>query len=326
MTATTTIYYHADCLDGFGAAYAAWCRFGERAIYRPMHHGQPWIPDDIAGREVFILDFSFPVEDLRAMAGLARSVLLLDHHVTACRPWAEALQDGPEGLACHRDPNLPLTVAFNLDKSGARLALEHFCPETPLPLAIAHIEDQDLWRFGIPGSRAFCRALRLMPFDFQAWDEIVQSTATMPSERYRSMLSQGEAIERFCALEVERLAGSGLVMPVTLRGEPIDPLQAIRHGQPVIDEGDRSWRALTGLAINASALFASDLGHQLALRSGSFGLIWQLSGDGSVKASLRADGKVNVAVLAERYGGGGHPNAAGFHMSAPRFFAEVLKS
>lgn len=326
MTSTTAIYYHADCLDGFGAAYAAWCRFGEHAIYRPMHHGQPWIPDDIAGREVFILDFSFPVEDLRAMAGLARSVLLLDHHVTARRPWTETLQDGPEGLACHRDPDLPLTVAFNLDKSGARLAWEHFSHQAPLPLAIAHIEDQDLWRFGIPGSRAFCRALRLMPFDFPAWDEIVRTTATSSSERYRSMLSQGEAIERFCTLEVERLAGSGLVMPVALRGEPIDLLQAIRHGQPVIDEGDRSWRALTGLAINASALFASDLGHQLALRSGTFGLIWQFGGDGEIKASLRADGKVNVAVLAEHYGGGGHPNAAGFHMSAPRFFAEILKS
>ena len=325
MTPTITTYYHADCLDGFGAAYAAWRVFGERAVYRPMYYDQPWNADEVAGKDVFILDFSFPAEELYAMAGLAHSVFLLDHHETARQLWAERLQDGSDGLDCYRDPELPLSVAFNLGKSGARLAWEYFHPEAPLPLAIAHIEDQDLWRFGIPGSRAYCRALRLQSFDFETWDVIVRSTTSASSERYRSMMGQGEAIEGFCTLEVERLASSGLVMAVTLKGAPIDPPPAISHGQPVIDEGDRSCPAISGFAINASALFASDLGHQLAHRSGTFGLIWQLGGDGDVKVSLRADGQMNVAMLAERYGGGGHPNAAGFRMSASRFFAEVLK-
>lgn len=325
MTPTATIYYHANCLDGFGAAYAAWRKFGDRAVYRPTCYGQSWEVGDVAGREVFILDFSFPVDELRAMARLARSVQLLDHHVTARRPWEQKMQEGKDGLGHYIDPELPLTVTFNLGKSGARLAWEYLHPKEPLPLAIAHIEDQDLWRFEIPGTQRFCHALRLWPFDFHAWDEIVLGTVSAFHERYRSMLTQGEAIERFCALEVERLAGSRLVMPVTLKGDPVDPLQVLRHDQPVIDESNRSWFAITGLTINASALFTSNLGHLLAQRSGTFGLIWQLGGDGEVKVSLRADGKVNVAVLAERYGGGGHPNAAGFHMPASRFFAEVLK-
>lgn len=53
---------------------------------------------------------------------------------------------------------------------------------------------------------------------------------------------------------------------------------------------------------------ASDTGHLLAQ---GFDYALMLNpGTGAV--SLRGEGKVNLAALAERYGGGGHPNAAGF--------------
>ena len=114
--------------------------------------------------------------------------------------------------------------------------------------------------------------------------------------------ADGEAIERFFQTEIERLAQSRLVMPVRLRGEPIDPLQALRHGLPTLVEGDRDWRAVSGLAINASALFASELGSLLAERSGSFALVWQLAAGGAVKVSLRAAGQG---------GGGDHAFSSG---------------
>lgn len=328
MLTPATALYHAECPDGFGAAYAAWRRYGDQAAYLPMRHGQPWPTEAVAGRDVFILDFSFPPAELLAMAGVARSVFLLDHHETARQAWAGQLaaDPGQGNLFLHRHPDLPLTVAFDLEKSGARLAWEHFHPDEPAPLAIAHIEDLDLWRFRLPGTRPFCRALRLQPYDFGVWDGIVRGADSPESGLYREMVSQGETIDRFCALEVERLATSALVMPVTLKGEPIDPLQALRHGLPVITDTDGSWRAVSGLAINASALFASDLGDHLARQSGSFGLIWQLSGNGDVRGSLRASGRIDVAVIAQNYGGGGHPNAAGFRIPLQRFMDEVLNT
>jgi len=78
-----TVIYHADCIDGFGAAYAAWCQFGDIANYYPIHHGQPWETAKIAGHQVFILDFSFPPNVLESMAGMAISVTQIDHHVSA---------------------------------------------------------------------------------------------------------------------------------------------------------------------------------------------------------------------------------------------------
>ncbi len=319
-----TVLYHADCPDGFGAAYAAWRRFGDAATYRTMHHGQPWEMAEIAGHEAYILDFSFPPEVLEAMAGMARSVVQIDHHASARQPWGERLMKAADGGESYRHPTLPLTLLFDLEKSGARLAWEHFHPEQPLPLILRHVEDMDMWRFALPGTRAVGRALRLLDFDFAVWDDLVHRTPNPDAPRYKAFVAEGETIERFFQTEVSRLAQSRLVMPVRLRGEPIDPLQALRHGLPTVVDGDRAWRAVDGLAINASVLFASEVGNRLAENSGTFGLIWQFDADGEVKASLRSKGNINAAEVAANYGGGGHPNAAGFRMPLARFMSEIL--
>jgi uncharacterized protein len=321
---SVTIYYHADCLDGFGAAYAAWRKFGSTARYLPMHHGEFWEKEDVSARHVFILDFSFRPEVLERMASLAASVTQIDHHASALKDWGARPVKQEDGAHLFQHPTLPLSVFFNLQKSGARLAWEYFQPASDMPRALRHIEDQDLWRFALPDTRAFCRTLRLQAFDFANWDELVRETSDENTARYRAMLEQGGAIERFLESEISRLAEGRLPMPAQLRGEPVDALQARRHGLPTINEGELSWLAIKGHAINASAVFTSELGHHLVEQHGSFVLVWQLAADGEVKASLRSTGDFDVAEIASRYGGGGHRNAAGFRLPALRFMNEVL--
>lgn len=319
----TTIIHHADCIDGFGAAYAAWRCFAEEACYRPLHHGETVPLAEIAGHDVFILDFSFPPAELEAMAASARSLTQIDHHASARSAWADRLTTGGDGAETYHHPNLPLHIIFDLNKSGARLAWEHFLPEQALPLLLQHVEDQDLWRFALPETSRLCRALRLQPFAFAIWHQMVEQTADRDSVRYRELLHSGAAIENFCRTETERLASSRLRMCAQLRGEAIDPLQAVRHSQSVVSDGDNSWLAVNAIALNANALFASELGHLLA-EQGGIGLIWQLADDGEAKVSLRSRGHLDVAAIAMRYGGGGHRNAAGFRMPLKSFMQEVL--
>lgn len=318
------ILFHADCLDGFGAAYAAWRRFGNTARYFPMHHGETWKPDEIDGRDVYILDFSFAPDALEQMAPRANSVTQIDHHASALKAWGNHLTAQANGDHTFRHPTLPLSILFNLEKSGASLAWEHFQQGCPIPLTLRHIEDQDLWRFVLPDTRSFCRALRLLPFTFDAWDALISSSIDGSGTSYQEMLATGSAIERFLDIEIARLTEGRLPMPARLRGEPIDALQAMRHGLPILTDGEQSWRAIDGLAINANALFASELGNRLAKQCTTFALVWQLAADGEVRASLRSKGDFDVSVIACRYNGGGHRNAAGFRMPAAEFMTSVL--
>lgn len=305
---TAAIYYHGDCLDGFGAAFAAWKHWGDRGIYRGMHYGNTWEAEEVASRDVFILDFSFPPEELSRMAEYAQSVTQLDHHITAQEKWKEHLHPSDDaGVAHFEDKQQRLKVIFCQAKSGARLAWEFFHPNTLCPLLIQHIEDQDLWRFSLLDTKSFCAGLRLRNFEFEVYDRIVHSDPEDPEFGYNIVRNEGHAISRFLQQQVSRLSNSPNVVPLEL------PLPAT--------VGTRTVR---GLAINCDALFASELGEQLALKCGTFGLIWQFTCDNFVKVSLRAAGNVDVAQVAEQYGGGGHKNAAGFRLAAGEFFSKLF--
>ena len=70
-----------------------------------------------------------------------------------------------------------------------------------------------------------------------------------------------------------------------------------------------------GLSANCPPHLASDVGHELANQSGTFGLLWYINHEGKCLCSLRSNGDYDVSAIAKAFGGGGHRNAAGFETS-----------
>ena len=84
------VIYHANCTDGYGAAFAAWLKLGDEAEYLPMQYGYKELPN-FESRTVFVLDFSLRNEDMDHLFATASKVVWLDHHATS-RSYAEKLQ------------------------------------------------------------------------------------------------------------------------------------------------------------------------------------------------------------------------------------------
>jgi len=96
------VIFHSSCADGFGAAFAAWLKFGDEAEYVPMQYGKEnehfWLLEDgqfdsefqILNREIYILDFSFSKWVMEGLFSLAKCVVWLDHHASS-RVMAEEL-------------------------------------------------------------------------------------------------------------------------------------------------------------------------------------------------------------------------------------------
>lgn len=174
------IIYHQHCMDGFGAAFAAWKRFGDDAEYRPASYTDA--PPDVAGRDVTLVDFTWPREILTRLASETRSLLVLDHHKTA--------EDDLRGLEYAK---------FDLSKSGAALAWAHWHGE-PLPELIRYIQDKDLWTWALPQSEEVSAALQSHPLDFLAWDKL----------DVEDLKREGQAILRYqrrLVSEIAKLSG-----------------------------------------------------------------------------------------------------------------------
>ena len=72
------VLYHAECSDGFGAAWAIWKQY-PNAIFMPVKHGIP-PPPDLKDHRVVIVDFSYTRPILETMASETKELLILDHH------------------------------------------------------------------------------------------------------------------------------------------------------------------------------------------------------------------------------------------------------
>lgn len=80
------VIYHANCTDGFGAAFAAWLKLGDSAEYLPIEHGKNFLTEyagSTVNREIYILDFSLPREVMGWLFQRAKRIVWLDHHATS---------------------------------------------------------------------------------------------------------------------------------------------------------------------------------------------------------------------------------------------------
>jgi uncharacterized protein len=196
------VIYHGKCPDGFAAALAAWRYFEGQGEYLGVSHGKVTSVDDLpplAGRAVYILDFSFEESIMQGIDEQAAKLVMLDHHKSA----ADKL--GQFKCRCG-------AVHFDMSQSGAMLAWKFFFPDQAVPDLIRYVQDRDLWNWAYPESAAFLSALDLEPNEFPRWAEI----AAFTPEQSDAFRQRGTAMnEKFINLCEDIARGAA---PVTFNG------------------------------------------------------------------------------------------------------------
>lgn len=267
------VLYHSNCYDGFGAAYAAWKKFGNSAKYIPVSYGTP-PPEMPDASEIYIVDFSYDEKTIVDLSYKAK-VVVLDHHKTA--------EENLRPLIGKENP----MVEFDMNRSGALIAWEYFHgdamsahrdPSVPtIPQLIAHISDRDLWKFEMQGSKEVHAALVSTPFDFEVWDKLDVPT----------LIQEGAGALKFQTQLVQNIINKSWIAKV---GD---------HDVPVVNTSN-SWSEV------GEALLAKYPDSPFAASFTAFKEItmWSLRS--------RAHEDFDVSAVAKKFGGGGHKNAAGF--------------
>lgn len=191
------VIYHANCTDGFGAAYSAWKLLGDRAEYYAAKHGEP--PPNVTGKNVVVLDFSYDNFTTKNLMKDAKNLLIIDHHKSAI----VELHD----VTCTR---------FDMNHSGAMLAWKFFHPGREAPRMIKFIEDRDLWKWEIPYSKEFSAAFDMVPYDFEEFDKYLDDSAVdNAQERGAYILAYSKTvISKIAKQAVPRKMGSKDVLVV----------------------------------------------------------------------------------------------------------------
>jgi hypothetical protein len=278
-------FYHAGCPDGFGAVWSVQSAWGDRGRYVPRGHDDRVRLNECEDALVAFVDIAPARDELEELASVAHQVVILDHHVTA--------RDRLDGDAAFTDEMEAEghEIHFDLGHSGAVLAWNYFRPSEPVPDLLRYVEDQDLWNWALPDSDAVNAAIASYPREFEVWDRLA-------SEPIEALVRQGEPILRANRIEVER---------------------RLDHAKPVA-LGTRRIEA-----INASNN-RSQIGHQLAQRQKygePWGLVYRVEG-AEVFATIYSIGDLDISKVAVGYGGGGHKNASGFHVSLERWLKDFV--
>jgi len=331
------ILYHANCADGFAAACIARHALKGPLNLQPVQYGQP---DQMPlgkkeiiypGDAVTYLDYTPPQETLDAFFALhgdSIPLTIIDHHATAAERHGRDKVSG-QPLEGSADTPVRFTSVFDLTRSGAGLAWDHFLPSQSglpgLPIAIELIQWRDLGHAFDPkngetpeiqkkAGRAVFDAIaarltrdslnlhaylfRCLTRTFDAWTPLLLSSSTSLA----AALQTGYRLR-----EIDHLIILSAVA---------NPHWLNFHGADI--------PAVNGL----DAGLISDACTELlkAYPSVPFAASWFIdakSGNAVYSLRSRRNSTVNVAEIAAAMapGGGGHPNAAGFSTPVPIPFA-----
>lgn len=270
--------YHGNCADGFGAAWAV--RYAAKqkgeldqwAFYPGVYQQEP---PDVTGKDVVLVDFSYKSNVIQQMLESAKSVTIIDHHKSAIEDLMPLFSTGQ------------LKGVLDATKSGAMLAWEFFNPhEIAPPRLIEHIQDRDLWKFDLEGTREIQAAVFSFPYDFEVWDRLMAMDA-------QELRKDGVAIERKHFKDIHelltvckrRMVIGGYNVPVASL-----PYTLTSDAGNIMAEGEPF----------AACYYDSPDGRNFSLRS--------------------KEGGVDVSEVAKQFGGGGHKHAAGFKVTFHKAF------
>lgn len=288
-------FYHND-LDGRCAAHWVW-RIGglwECRRFVPVNYrlsAAELLKQVEPNEQVFILDYSLPLEAMHELLWKTRNVIWIDHHISAIEKYE--LWSGPQIPGARVDSVaacvLTYLYLFVWTSHGSPPTVVQRAPTREewleVPKFTVLVGDRDAWRWEDVDTRYFCAGL-------EAHDTDPQSPTWFDAEEnVPKYVAMGKVVEKFKS-QMWRQLLADYAFEVSLNG-------------------------FKGLACNvgygSSSLF--EVLDPEALKEYDFFVAFVWDGNQyevSLYTNRSRPTPVNVAQLAEHFGGGGHFGAAGF--------------
>lgn len=165
----TVLVYHDTCLDGTASAWAVKKAFTlvgmeNQITYFPDQYNEYRInPNDVLGKNLLIVDFSYPKEIMTKLIEVAHSVTVIDHHDGQTKGEIEALLKSGEIYGEH-----------DTSRAGCHITWDFFFESEP-PALLAHVADGDLYKFALENTRDVLSAVYAGGFSIDNFEKMLDS-------------------------------------------------------------------------------------------------------------------------------------------------------
>lgn len=182
------VVIHHNDLDGFGAAWAAWKKLGNKASYLAVDYTMPMF-EELKNKEIYFLDFCYSLNEIKKIKKDAKSITIIDHHIS-------------------NKPVLKIfdKYSYNINNSSAVLAWKYFHLEKPVPKLLLHIEDVDIWKFKMLFTKELIAVLSISDLKFSLWNKIAADFENLKKKhRY---IKEGKIIIKYKEAIIKELIDS----------------------------------------------------------------------------------------------------------------------
>lgn len=238
----------------------------------------------VRGKDVFMADFSFKHNQMNAIISAAKSIVVLDHHVTAMNELQPFIDEniGHQDISTIDEAlnNTKAVIMFDMERSGAMMTWDFFHPGKQYTPFVSMIGMIDLGDKNFDHAEEFMWFSRSIPLTAEA------HAVYIDNKDVGSMFEQGLAIWKF-----------------------------VKNRMEVLQEQSREGN-MEGLSFKwviTDYLFASEMANSFVKEGYDMGVVIYFGKD-TVGISLRSREGIDVSQIAASMGGGGHKQAAGVNI------------
>lgn len=289
------IIYHRD-MDGLASALIAKkvypdaemksVQYGEDTLSDLIEKVSSKILDNRTEYRLIIVDFCFEKTDMEVAQDVFKEFIWIDHHSGVITKMPELWNDKKiKGIR-------------SIEKSACELTWDYFFPDKETPYSIKLIGDRDTWKFKYgEDTKYFNEYLRQFDIEDETDIHYIDTDIFMDADEINDLIDEGEISYDYMMAEVKRLYKKGYIwMQGTHKEDNIYSVYEC-HSSSFISE-------LANYALEQGNCDIAEIRQRIYDKTKNKFI---------TVVSLRSKkGGADVSKIAQKYGGGGHENAAGY--------------
>jgi uncharacterized protein len=290
------IIYHGGCLDGFSGFFVAYIsgRLSRNVFIYEDTPTTTKVPPNIDNKDIIIIDVAYKKEVLERIFRHAKSVVFIDHHIS--------IKNDVNDLHRKYNTSNNIKIIYDDTKCGSTLAWSYFFERQKVPLFLKYVEDQDTGKWEDDKTKPFIFALKVYYRLNTDGKSLNKWQKLLDKETVGKLIKKGKYMKRY----------NDYIVKVNIPKHTMErfPSKRIYDMNPNIFDNPGMYKVIVFCGHNCPSITELANGALEKIPIADFCIMWVYNLDSKKYVLSMRSRKVDVSIICQLFGGGGHKLAA----------------